>query len=131
MPAWLQGRGGRPDGCCHRVILDAIWYVVDIGAKWANSPADLPPYRRVHAFARRWQLNGLLAEFHGRLRDRVREMRPGQHLGRRHPGIHQLLKRAFGVAKRGRPPLGLLPQPRNLRVASSGRRTRLTEGATG
>lgn len=77
VPAWLQGRGGRPDGCCHRVMLDAIRYVVDNGAKWANLPADLSPYRGVHAFARRWQLNGLLAKFHDRLRDRARERRPG------------------------------------------------------
>ncbi|MCX4403587.1 transposase [Streptomyces sp. NBC_01764] len=90
-------------------MLDAIRYVVDDGVKWANLPADLPPYRRVHAFARRWRLNGLLAEFHDRLRDRVRGRRPGQHLGHRHPGIHQPLKRAFGVAKRGRPPA--LPPP--------------------
>ncbi|MFJ5156958.1 hypothetical protein ACIQCF_36565 [Streptomyces sp. NPDC088353] len=27
----------------------------------------------MHAFARRWQVTGLLAEFHDRLRDRVRE----------------------------------------------------------
>ena len=73
VPAWLQGRGGRPDGYCHRVMLDPIRYVVDNGVKWINLPVDFPPYRRVHAFARRWQLNGLLAEFHNRLRDRVRE----------------------------------------------------------
>ncbi|GGX46587.1 hypothetical protein GCM10010353_71430 [Streptomyces chryseus] len=54
-------------------MLDAIRYVVDNGVKWINLPADFPPYRRVHAFARRWQLNGLLAEFHDRLRDRIRE----------------------------------------------------------
>lgn len=33
---------------------------------------DFPPFKRVHAFARRWQATGLLAEFHDRLRDRVR-----------------------------------------------------------
>ncbi|MFI1292459.1 IS5 family transposase [Streptomyces sp. NPDC020792] len=54
-------------------MLDAVRYVVDNGVKWANLPADFPPYRRVHAFARRWQVTGLLAEFHDRLRDRVRE----------------------------------------------------------
>ncbi|WP_323187183.1 transposase [Streptomyces sp. NBC_00268] len=112
--AGMASGEGRPDGCCHRVMLDAIRYVVDDGVKWANPPTDLPSYRRVHAFARRWRLNGLLVEFHDRLRDRVRERRPGQHLGHRHPGIHQPLKRAFGVAKRGRPSLGLLPQPCNL-----------------
>ncbi len=54
VPAWLEGRGGRPEGYCHRVMLDAVRYVVDNGVKWANLPADFPPYRRVHAFARRW-----------------------------------------------------------------------------
>jgi transposase len=74
VPAWLQGRGGRPEGYCHRVMLDAVRYVVDNGVKWANLPRDFPPYRRVHAFARRWQVTGLLAEFHDRLRDKVRVM---------------------------------------------------------
>lgn len=72
VPAWLQGRGGRPEGYCHRVMVDAVRYVVDNGVKWVNLPADFPPFRRVHAFARRWQATGLLAEFHDRLRDRVR-----------------------------------------------------------
>ncbi|MGW3852853.1 transposase [Streptomyces fagopyri] len=62
VPAWLEGRGGRPKGYCHRVILDAVRDVFDSGVKWANLPADFPPYRRVHAFARRWQVTGLLAE---------------------------------------------------------------------
>jgi transposase len=73
IPAWFQGRGDRPEGYCHRVMLDAVRYVVDNGVKWANLPADFPPYRRVHAFARRWQVTGLLAELHDRLRDKVRE----------------------------------------------------------
>lgn len=73
VPAWLQGRGGRPEGYCHRVMLDAVRYVVDNGVKWVNLPCDFPPYRRVHAFARRWQVTGLLAEFHDRLRDKVRQ----------------------------------------------------------
>ncbi|MFE1050488.1 IS5 family transposase [Streptomyces olivaceus] len=73
VPAWLEGRGGRPEGYCHRVILDAVRYVVDNGVKWANLPADFPTYRRVHAFARRWQVTGLLAELHDRLRDKIRQ----------------------------------------------------------
>ncbi|MFF4543386.1 transposase [Streptomyces sp. NPDC001406] len=54
VPAWFQGRGGRPESYCHHVMLDAVRYVVDNGVKWASLPADFPPYRRVHAFARRW-----------------------------------------------------------------------------
>ncbi|WP_229922393.1 IS5 family transposase, partial [Streptomyces noursei] len=73
VPAWREEWGGRPEGYCHRVMLDAVRYVVDNGIKWANLPSDVPPpYRRVHAFARRWQVTGLLAELHDRLRDKVR-----------------------------------------------------------
>ncbi|MEU6603194.1 IS5 family transposase [Streptomyces flaveolus] len=54
-------------------MLDAVRYVVDNGVKWVNLPADFPPYRRVHAFARRWQVTGLLNELHDRLRDKVRQ----------------------------------------------------------
>ncbi|WP_316770605.1 transposase [Streptomyces sasae] len=39
-------------------MLDAVRYVVDNSVKWVNLPADFPPYRRVHAFARRWQATG-------------------------------------------------------------------------
>ncbi|WP_234329441.1 MULTISPECIES: IS5 family transposase [unclassified Streptomyces] len=73
VPAWLEGRGGRPEGFCRRQMIDAVRYVADNGVKWANLPADFPPYRRVHAFARRWQVTGLLAELHDRLRDKVRQ----------------------------------------------------------
>ncbi|MET9914127.1 transposase, partial [Streptomyces sp. NPDC006476] len=73
VPAWLEGRGGRPEGYYHRQMIDAVRYVVDNGVKWANLPADFPPFKRVHAFARRWQIRGLLVEFHDRLRDRVRQ----------------------------------------------------------
>jgi transposase len=55
------------------VILDAVRYVVDNGVKWVNLPRDFPPYRRVHAFTRRWRATGLLAELHDRLRDKVRQ----------------------------------------------------------
>lgn len=72
VPAWMGHRGGRPEGYCHREILDAIRYAVDNGGKWAALPVDYPPYKRVHAFFTRWRDHGLIAEFHDRLRDRVR-----------------------------------------------------------
>ncbi|MCX5094116.1 hypothetical protein OOK36_35695 [Streptomyces sp. NBC_00365] len=37
--AWLEGRGGRPEGYCHRAMFAAARYVVDNGIKWANLPA--------------------------------------------------------------------------------------------
>ena len=33
VPAWLEGRGGRPEGYCHRQMIDAVRYVVDNGVK--------------------------------------------------------------------------------------------------
>lgn len=72
-PSWLEGRGGQPEGYCHRQMLDAIRYLVAGGISWRAMPADFPDWARVHAFFRRWRENGLVAEFHDRLRGRVRE----------------------------------------------------------
>lgn len=36
-------------------------------------PADFPDRGRVYAFFRRWREHGLIAEFHDRLRGKVRE----------------------------------------------------------
>ncbi|OMI37101.1 Tn5741 family transposase [Streptomyces sparsogenes DSM 40356] len=71
--AWLQGRGGRPGGYCHRQLLDAIRYLVAGGISWRAMPVDFPGWGRFYAFFRRWQEHGLIAEFHDRLRGRVRE----------------------------------------------------------
>jgi transposase len=42
VPAWLQGRGGQPEGYCHRQLLDAIRYLVAGGISWRAMPADFP-----------------------------------------------------------------------------------------
>ncbi|MEU0741138.1 IS5 family transposase [Streptomyces sp. NPDC006134] len=73
VPAWLEGRGGRPEGYCHRVMLDAVFYVVDNGVKWRALPVDFPAWDRVYAFWRRWREYGLIDELHDRLRGKVRE----------------------------------------------------------
>jgi transposase len=72
-PRWMRGRGGRPEGYCHRTVLDAIRYLVDNGVKWRAMPADFPPWDRVYAFFRRWRDHALVKEFHDRLRAQVRE----------------------------------------------------------
>ncbi len=73
VPGWMRGRGGRPEGYCHRTMLDAIRYLVDNGVKWRAMPADFPPWDRVYAFFRRWRDHALTQEFHDRLRAKVRE----------------------------------------------------------
>jgi transposase len=47
-------------------------YVVDNGIKWRSMPVDFPSWDRLYAFFRRWRDNGLVKEFHDRLRGRVR-----------------------------------------------------------
>ncbi|MFB7577367.1 IS5 family transposase [Streptomyces sp. NPDC056165] len=73
VPAWLQGRGGQPEGYCHRQLLDAIRYLVAGGISCRAMPADFPDWGRVYAFFRRWREHGLITEFHDRLRGKVRE----------------------------------------------------------
>jgi transposase len=73
VPAWMESRGGRPESYCHRVMLDAVFYVVDNGIKWRAMPVDFPAWDRVYAFFRRWREAGLIAELHDRLRGKVRE----------------------------------------------------------
>ncbi|WP_326770381.1 IS5 family transposase (plasmid) [Streptomyces sp. NBC_01591] len=72
-PAWMEGKGGQPEGYCHRWMIDAIRYLVAGGISWRAMPADFPAWGRVYAFFRRWREHGLVAEFHDRLRGRVRE----------------------------------------------------------
>ncbi|MFG2426154.1 IS5 family transposase [Streptomyces sp. NPDC048448] len=72
VPGWLEGRGGQPESYCHRQMVDAVRYLVAGGITWRAMPADFPAWDRVYAFFRRWRDKGLAAEFHDRLRDRVR-----------------------------------------------------------
>lgn len=72
VPGWLTGRGGRPEGYCHRQMIDAVRYLVDNGIKWRAMPSDFPPWPRVYAFFARWRDTGLIAELHDRLRGAVR-----------------------------------------------------------
>ncbi|MFF2149345.1 IS5 family transposase [Kitasatospora sp. NPDC058190] len=72
-PPWLEGRGGRPARYCERQLIDAVRYVDDSGCKWRQLPADFPPRSAVYAYFQRTAENGALAEYHDRLRARVRE----------------------------------------------------------
>ncbi|MEU2629957.1 IS5 family transposase [Kitasatospora sp. NPDC007106] len=73
VPGWLEGRGGQPEGYCHRQMLDAVRYLVAGGISWRAMPVDFPAWDRVYAFYRRWRDQGLIKELHDRLRGRVRE----------------------------------------------------------
>lgn len=72
VPAWMSGRGGRPEGYCHRQMINAILYLVDNGIKWRALPDDFPCWQAVYRFFRRWRDDGLLTVLHDRLRRAVR-----------------------------------------------------------
>ncbi|MGP4092599.1 IS5 family transposase [Streptomyces sp. KR55] len=72
VPGWLEGRGGRPEGYCHRQMVDAVRYLVAGGITWRAMPADFPAWDRVYAFWRRWRDKGWVRELHDRLRDCLR-----------------------------------------------------------
>jgi transposase len=43
-PSVVSGRCGRAvEKHCRRLIVDAVFYVVDNGIKWRALPADFPP----------------------------------------------------------------------------------------
>jgi transposase len=71
-PAWLAGRGGRPEAHCRRQIVDAIFYLVDNGIKWRALPADYPPWSTVYNYLAGWEAAGVTQQVLDGLRDRVR-----------------------------------------------------------
>lgn len=71
-PAWLDGRGGRPEGHCRRWIVDAIFYLVDNGTKWRALPADFPPWSTVYNYFASWEKTGITRQVMDDLRDRTR-----------------------------------------------------------
>jgi transposase len=71
-PAWLTGKGGRRESHCRRVIVDAIFYLVDNGIKWRALPADFPPWSTVYNYFAAWEAAGVTTRMLDGLRDRVR-----------------------------------------------------------
>ena len=71
-PGNAEGRGGRPEKHCRRLVLDAIFYVVRGGIAWRQLPAEFPPATTVYAIFARWVRTGMWQRIHDVLRDRVR-----------------------------------------------------------
>ena len=72
VPAWKQGKGGRPAEWCRRDIVDAIRYLVKEGIQWRAMPVDFPPYQTVYDLLDAWQESGAAEAMHGNLRARCR-----------------------------------------------------------
>lgn len=63
---------GRPPSWCRRIILDAIFYLVDNGIKWRAMPVDFPPRSTVFGYLAAWRSTGVWDRVHDNLRDQVR-----------------------------------------------------------
>ncbi|MGW2788076.1 transposase [Streptomyces populi] len=51
--------GGRPARHAWREILDALAYRLRAGCAWRLLPHDLPPWRTVYHYWRRWRQEGV------------------------------------------------------------------------
>ncbi|MGW2207536.1 IS5 family transposase [Streptomyces sp. NPDC001774] len=71
-PPWTEGRGGRPEEHCHRIMLDALRYLADNGGKWRALPEPFPPPRKVFDFFRRWVRQGVFSQIHAALVKKIR-----------------------------------------------------------
>ena len=72
VPAWKQGKGGRPAEWCRRDIVDAIRYLVKEGIQWRAMPVDFPPYQTVYDLLDAWPESGAAEAMHGNLRAQCR-----------------------------------------------------------
>lgn len=56
-----------------REIVNAILYLNRTGCGWEYFPSDLPPWKSVYGYYRRWSRDGTWQAIHDALRNRVRQ----------------------------------------------------------
>src|SRR5258706_13803320 len=71
LPPPRAPRGG-PRRHSLRTILNAVFSVVRAGGAWRLLPRDLPPWKTVSQYFRKWRLDGTWERIHMTLRERVR-----------------------------------------------------------
>jgi putative transposase len=69
---------GRPRRHSYREIINGMFYVLCNGIKWRAMPHDLPPWRTVYHYFRRWRCEGRFHSWNQTLRTRLR-IRLGRH----------------------------------------------------
>jgi len=65
--------GGRPASVARREIVNAVLYLVREGITWRAMPHDLPDYRTVYHYFRRWRDDGTWQRIHDALREETRQ----------------------------------------------------------
>ncbi|OUD04043.1 hypothetical protein CA983_06465 [Streptomyces swartbergensis] len=100
VPPWLQGRSGRPEGYCHRVMLDAVRYYCTCSASSRSRADDLFPDLLLPGLPVERATDGI-----SHLRKR-RERTNHAQLSPPTTGVH-----AHPAHKRSRSEIGWLPRP--------------------
>jgi|SRR5689334_12526474 len=64
---------GRPRKHGWRMILNGIFYLLQSGCSWRMLPRELPPWKTVYHYFRRWQKDGTWEQLNGLLREELRQ----------------------------------------------------------
>jgi transposase len=67
-----SGKPGRPRKHSWRDILNAIFYVLRTGCQWRCLPHDMPTWKTVYHYFRRWRKAQVWSRMHTRLREQRR-----------------------------------------------------------
>ena len=71
-PLLPKSEGGRPRKWSPCLIVNAIFYITRGGCAWRMMPKDLPPWKTVYGYFRRWTLSGLWEQLNAALVKQVR-----------------------------------------------------------
>ena len=68
----VAAKTGRPRQHSYRELVNAIFYVLSNGTKWRALPHDLPHWKTVYGYFRKWRKTGQWQQWHTTLRERLR-----------------------------------------------------------
>lgn len=75
----LPFKRGRPRKTDLRMIIDAIFYLLQSGCQWDMLPKDFPPWQTVYRYFRAWRCDGTWSRVHDVLYVRCRDLDGKEH----------------------------------------------------
>jgi putative transposase len=68
----VEAKTGRPREHGWRLILNGIFYILQGGCAWRMLPKEMPPWKTVYHYFRKWRKNGTWERLNRLLREKVR-----------------------------------------------------------